>query len=181
VTRYNAVLAKFLEADEAEWEAVVATYRGDLQVGGAWGGLFGTSGGWAAGGVAGRSRLRDELPAQRRPALDAPLPCPPRPCCCRAQKPFFEHMQCLIAAAKDEEGARLGRGMAGRGGGAAAKPGRPSRARARGAATSCRPHRRRGARGPPSLTTPSPRATLAPLPQSARSSWCRSTGGCWRW
>jgi hypothetical protein len=33
VARYNAALAKFLEADEAEWEAVVATYRGDLQVG----------------------------------------------------------------------------------------------------------------------------------------------------
>lgn len=50
VTRYNNVLAKFLTAEEADWEAVVATYRGDLQ------------------------------------------------------RPFFEHMQCLIAAAKDEEG-----------------------------------------------------------------------------
>lgn len=45
------MLAKFLGADEAEWEAVVAAYRGDLQ------------------------------------------------------RPFFEHMQCLIAAARDEEGA----------------------------------------------------------------------------
>ncbi|GBF92428.1 hypothetical protein Rsub_04532 [Raphidocelis subcapitata] len=50
VTRYNTALAKFLGAEEAEWEAVVAAYRGDLQ------------------------------------------------------RPFFEHMQCLIAAAKDDEG-----------------------------------------------------------------------------
>lgn len=33
MSRYNGVLAKFLSAEEAEWEAVVATYRGDLQVG----------------------------------------------------------------------------------------------------------------------------------------------------
>lgn len=33
VSRYNSVLARFLAAEEAEWEAVVATYRGDLQVG----------------------------------------------------------------------------------------------------------------------------------------------------
>jgi hypothetical protein len=51
VARYNNALSKFLTAEEAEWEAVVATYRADLQ------------------------------------------------------RPFFEHMQCLIAAAKDEEGA----------------------------------------------------------------------------
>eukprot|EP00879_Flechtneria_rotunda_P007889 GHRR01008266.1.p1 GENE.GHRR01008266.1~~GHRR01008266.1.p1 ORF type:complete len:411 (+),score=155.79 GHRR01008266.1:362-1594(+) len=49
VSRYNDVLAKFLDAKEDEWEAVVAVYRGDLQ------------------------------------------------------KPFFEHMQCLVAAAKDDE------------------------------------------------------------------------------
>jgi hypothetical protein len=31
VTRYNAMLAKFLDAKEDEWEAIVAVYRGDLQ------------------------------------------------------------------------------------------------------------------------------------------------------
>lgn len=31
VTRYNSMLAKFLEAKEDEWEAIVAVYRGDLQ------------------------------------------------------------------------------------------------------------------------------------------------------
>jgi hypothetical protein len=31
ITRYNAMLAKFLDAKEDEWEAIVAVYRGDLQ------------------------------------------------------------------------------------------------------------------------------------------------------
>ena len=31
VNRYNSMLAKFLDAGEEEWEAVVANYRGDLQ------------------------------------------------------------------------------------------------------------------------------------------------------
>lgn len=31
VARYNSVLAKFLDAKDEEWEAVVAVYRGDLQ------------------------------------------------------------------------------------------------------------------------------------------------------
>lgn len=31
VMRYNAMLAKFLDAKEDEWEAIVAVYRGDLQ------------------------------------------------------------------------------------------------------------------------------------------------------
>lgn len=46
VNRYNRVLEKFLSANDDEWEAIVAVYRGDLQ------------------------------------------------------KPFFEHMQCLVAAEK---------------------------------------------------------------------------------
>lgn len=46
MSRYNAVLKKFGEANDDEWEAIVSVYRGDLQ------------------------------------------------------KPFFEHMQCLMAAAK---------------------------------------------------------------------------------
>lgn len=49
--RYNAALARFLSAEEAEWEAVVAAHRPELQ------------------------------------------------------RPFFEHLQCLVAAAKDDEGA----------------------------------------------------------------------------
>ncbi|KAF8055819.1 hypothetical protein HT031_006594 [Scenedesmus sp. PABB004] len=49
VSRYNDVLAKFLAAQQEEWEAVVAVYRGDLQ------------------------------------------------------KPFFQHLQCLVAAAKDDK------------------------------------------------------------------------------
>jgi len=49
VNRYNSVLKKFADAQEDEWEAIVAVYRGDLQKG------------------------------------------------------FFEHMQCLMAAAKDDK------------------------------------------------------------------------------
>ncbi|GLC45942.1 hypothetical protein PLESTF_000714900 [Pleodorina starrii] len=48
VSRYNRVLLKLAEAADDEWDAIVATYRGDLQ------------------------------------------------------KPFFEHMQCLMVAAKED-------------------------------------------------------------------------------
>lgn len=31
ITRYNTTLKKFVDAQDDEWEAIVATYRGDLQ------------------------------------------------------------------------------------------------------------------------------------------------------
>ncbi len=57
MARYNTVLKKFADAAEDEWEAIVATYRGDLQrgffehtqvwIGWQWG--FGKLGVWGMG------------------------------------------------------------------------------------------------------------------------------------